>query len=701
MAGKSEAADDLIAELAKLMAQDAQGDREANPSKPAPAQFVPVRIPGDAVPNAPGSAPTAFLRSLSASTGDASNPKTGEDIADTAARAPAEPIVAPAEPAPESAPFQFDFGIRGAASAVAAEDAPAAAAAPPAPPVSAPQGDEHDAIADLISAELSAEPAAVSPESTPRNVPQTPPAPAQPASAGPAVMATAVAAHNGAPYGESPASSRVDQDRFRVPPVFGLGSTPARPASGTPAAPAEPTLGLHQPAAPSVVVPTDSADDSPGTDPIDEIESLIGRAMRVEFDLPADAAPPAPASPEATTPKPASPALRSLATPTLPAGEASDGMSAADQTIFAAAHATGANLGWVNEPADQTEADLYPAAPRQRRGLGVSRALAGPLVAITLLLAAGFGLYWVLGLGSRDAGPAPLLTADTEPVKEVAPVAADESSAPQSIVFNEINGVTPGADEQLVSRDQSDVNEVTQEATAAVDLSDEGLANRKVRTVKVRPDGTIVSGDDGVAGSAILPVDRPNVPAVPGAATSAPELLADIAAVEPTPAATVAEPTVSPVEPGSTVPAVDQAGNLIAGKSAVVPLLRPAGLRLPSGSPAPAEGAVATDASVAPVVAATPSPTIPGATEVPALADSAPAYVQLASQRSEADARQSAQNMVTRYGPLFGGANLEVQRVDLGTKGIYYRVRVPANSLEEANMICTNVKAAGGDCFTL
>jgi hypothetical protein len=57
--------------------------------------------------------------------------------------------------------------------------------------------------------------------------------------------------------------------------------------------------------------------------------------------------------------------------------------------------------------------------------------------------------------------------------------------------------------------------------------------------------------------------------------------------------------------------------------------------------------------------------------------------------------------MVTRFGPLFGGANLEVQRVDLGERGIYYRVRVPANSLQEANSICTNVKAAGGDCFTM
>ena len=60
--------------------------------------------------------------------------------------------------------------------------------------------------------------------------------------------------------------------------------------------------------------------------------------------------------------------------------------------------------------------------------------------------------------------------------------------------------------------------DVTRDVTpAAGDDSESGLANRKVRTVTVRPDGTIVSGDDAVAGGEALPVERPNVPAVPSA----------------------------------------------------------------------------------------------------------------------------------------------------------------------------------------
>ena len=99
--------------------------------------------------------------------------------------------------------------------------------------------------------------------------------------------------------------------------------------------------------------------------------------------------------------------------------------------------------------------------------------------------------------------------------------------------------------------------------------------------------------------------------------------------------------------------------------------------------------------------AATAAVAAPQATEVAAFGNNAPAYVQLASQRTEAEARTTAQGLVTRYGPLFGGANMEVQRVDLGTRGIYYRVRVPASSVEQANNFCVNVKAAGGDCYTM
>src|SRR5690606_25597145 len=123
-----------------------------------------------------------------------------------------------------------------------------------------------------------------------------------------------------------------------------------------------------------------------------------------------------------------------------------------------------------------------------------------------------------------------------------------------------------------------------------------GLANRKVRTVTVRPDGTIVSGDDAVAGTEALPVDRPNVPEIPGAEMAPSDLLTAAvaetqavassgAAEEPDPiAALVAntgEATATPAEdaaplevaavnPDSTVPAVFD-GSLVAP----IPMPRP------------------------------------------------------------------------------------------------------------------------------
>gem|GEM_PF-1693078 len=76
-------------------------------------------------------------------------------------------------------------------------------------------------------------------------------------------------------------------------------------------------------------------------------------------------------------------------------------------------------------------------------------------------------------------------------------------------------------------------------------------------------------------------------------------------------------------------------------------------------------------------------------------------YVMLASHQSEAEARQTAQSMVTRFGPIFRGADMLVQSVDLGTKGVYFRVIVPASSKDDADEICFEVQEARGDCFVL
>ena len=56
--------------------------------------------------------------------------------------------------------------------------------------------------------------------------------------------------------------------------------------------------------------------------------------------------------------------------------------------------------------------------------------------------------------------------------------------------------------------------------------------------------------------------------------------------------------------------------------------------------------------------------------------------------------------MQSRYASVIGGQNAIVKRVDLGAKGIYYRAMVgPFGSSEEANRVCSELKAAGGSCF--
>ncbi len=683
MAAQTEAPDDLIAELARLMADDA---RVVQPA--ANEQRTPVRIPGD-VPAVP-----VPRFDFSASANLASN------------KAPASPVRIPGEgaPSPEAVePFAFKFDISPSAQPEPASPPVASAPATSLPlpaasvriePQPAQEAGEldQDSLADLIAAELaadlgqdraSAEPAAASAE------------PVEPAAA---------------------------PDKFGVPPVFGLGSS--QPSH-------EPAISRPEPEPARAPVPEAKAPDrasgrdTGATDPLDEIERLVGPAVRMNL---ANASPtPTPALRSLATPVAAEPVVpereHPQATPPAPPREPVVDVSSVDEAILAAAAATGAHVEWVNEGAGPAEVDTDTVestmAPARAAGFAMNRALVGPLVAIGLLVVAGLGLYWVLGQGGGSTGPAPLLVADTTPTKEV-PEVDTTAAAPQSVVFNEISGAGAAAEEQIVSRDQADTEAVVAANSAMsgsgviadvtggdVDPNQDGLVNRKVRTVTVRPDGTIVSGEDSLAGSAILPVDRPNVPEVPGADFSTPELIAsatpdsEAAALAATPEATAA-PAVTPAEPGAVIPVIDATGAPVAGRTVTMPMQRP------SDFSAAAASAIA-NANTAPTAPAATNP----AAAVPAIAapaqqaaatsstGSAPAYVQLASQRSEDAARQSAQAIATRYGLLFSGASPEILRVDLGERGVYYRVVVPASSRDGAANICVNVKAAGGDCLLL
>lgn len=76
--------------------------------------------------------------------------------------------------------------------------------------------------------------------------------------------------------------------------------------------------------------------------------------------------------------------------------------------------------------------------------------------------------------------------------------------------------------------------------------------------------------------------------------------------------------------------------------------------------------------------------------------------VQLSALRSR-DAAQSAWAGFQRSAPdLFMGANLDIQRADLGAKGVFFRLRVGSFAdREAAKGFCADVKAAGKDCMVV
>jgi len=45
------------------------------------------------------------------------------------------------------------------------------------------------------------------------------------------------------------------------------------------------------------------------------------------------------------------------------------------------------------------------------------------------------------------------------------------------------------------------------------------------------------------------------------------------------------------------------------------------------------------------------------------------------------------------------GEKLVIQKAQVANKGVRFRVRLPADSLQEATQICASIKAGGGDCF--
>jgi hypothetical protein len=177
-----------------------------------------------------------------------------------------------------------------------------------------------------------------------------------------------------------------------------------------------------------------------------------------------------------------------------------------------------------------------------------------------------------------------------------------------------------------------------------------------------------------------------------------------------TPAPASPLPAGKPVAP----PAAPAASKIAAATPAPAPVKPPVPappLRIAATVPAPVKPpvVVAKRPAAAPVTGAprslalvAPKPAPPAAaplTAVPTMASGA-FVLQIGAFPSQADADAAWKTYKAKHAALLADANDDVQLVDLGDKGIWYRLRVTGfPSKDVASAMCDRLKADGGSCF--
>ena len=193
-----------------------------------------------------------------------------------------------------------------------------------------------------------------------------------------------------------------------------------------------------------------------------------------------------------------------------------------------------------------------------------------------------------------------------------------------------------------------------------------------------------LNGNDGVA-----PVSPDIVAAIPdapqpAAAPSAPTEAAPVADTAVPKSATPAEAATPEAEPER--PAIETAEAPLVPDSAAEP-----------AAPAAAETTAVAEAPVA-APAAAPVPQTPAPSAAPATGGAF--VVQLMAVREEAAARPAYEALQTKHAALLGGHALDIERADLGERGIFYRVRAAGFASRDAAVrTCASLKSAGQDCM--
>lgn len=384
--------------------------------------------------------------------------------------------------------------------------------------------------------------------------------------------------------------------------------------------------------------------------------------------------------------------------------------------------------GRINIPLEPQEG-IAAARSSTRRLL-----LTGSAVAVVLLLGAG-GLYaWLSGssVPGISSGTPPVITADKEPVK-VVPEDRGGKSVPNQdkAVYDRVAGagVEEPKQQNLISSSEEPVDVVQKtlipetlplegendteamgtpvgetedprllpsgnqtEAQADSDGDQTTITPRKVRTMIVRPDGTLVAQETPAEPAPIQPAaaEKTTAPAAETKSALAAPTSGRVQPAEPT------APAVTPAPVKEVAPVTEQATAVPTARPtapAASPASKPATVAAPAAAAAPAKPVATETAAAAPA----PAPSAPA----PAPAAAAPGsyFIQVASLPSEAEAEKSYKSISGKFASVVGGHAYEIKKAEIAGKGTYYRVRISAGSKADAQSLCERYKAAGGSCL--
>ncbi|SHG05343.1 Cell division protein DedD (protein involved in septation) [Kaistia soli DSM 19436] len=465
----------------------------------------------------------------------------------------------------------------------------------------------------------------------------------------------------------------------------------ARPVPRAPE-PRAPDPRLSQPRAPEPVrAPSRAADPAPRADDFDHMAVRPGAPI-----APPRAAIPAAPAPEAYVAAPdfgrgrvsETMQRRPAAQPAPPLRDDDDyGDDYIDDEDLRADYEDGDN-GYLDEP------DFEGEPPRRSR-----KALITVGVVLAVLVAGGLGALALKGRSSVSGGGTPqVIAADQSPTKvepEVQPT-QNQDTQQNKLIYDRADPDTASPDQlQIPDNGTADATAQSNESQASREISriilpggpgdqssspavpggvDNTVPNtgddsgpRKVRTVVVKPDGTIVSSEAAPRG------------ATPAANTNAPASTDAASATSPTALQT---PAADGADTAPSTAADDTAPAMAAPAKDASQLSAPA--------------AAAPEVAAAPTpVPATPEPAAPAATP-----SSGGFVVQVSSQRSEGAAQTAYKSLQRKFPSLMGDREPDIAKADLGAKGVYYRVRVgPMATRDEAVNFCEQLRAAGGTCI--